>query len=592
MAGSPWRKKKVKASTPRADQAVATAEVKHENYLKIFSELQSSSPEDVFQVRHNLDQVETVERILELVERRKFAEKEIDRQRVEVKAERGTSRDYVAELRDRFEERAEDQARELRQAGSLAVEDFRSTHDAIQVLAGIMNSRFDDFKERLSHLEARMELEVEEKSEFRTPQRILTSEQYIAPTELPPREIPQRLVSPPDSDVGAKSRTLLERAVKTFVSRHGRRTLHGGADIVTRARRFKRNPRLPKAAARTGEAYSEIVVLKELSARRVFDWAYEISSWQRRHNVELPVPMISVISPMMTQVLESQARFLFDSPRDLPNTGLSDEEAEEVLRHRIDISAEGHFKARLRLICRPDFEIDLLTFLSAGQLFGDAAMIWFIRFKVTVARLCNGSMSFQFSPPLKKLDRWLVAVFCGFFDPGIDLLTWSAFVNRGSLITLEDFIGCFESAMVLLEVKSAAREETLAFWADNSSVPEEPDLLEQVSQSLLKDGDFLGSVFASQRKLFEPRKGVIDGSKELFVRRQVLFFEKCPERSLWHCPHEESEFEVDGDWCAPRLSAVVKSVLPRPNKLLHVTERSLPGALDSSRGEPEAEEDA
>ena len=89
---------------------------------------------------------------------------------------------------------------------------------------------------------------------------------------------------------------------------------------------------------------------------------------------------------------------------------------------------------------------------------------------------------------------------------------------------------------------------------------------------------------------------MIDGSKELFVRRRVLFFEKCPERSLWHCPHEESVFEVDGDWCAPRLrhgiGAVVKSVLPRPNKLLHVTERSLPGALDSSRGEPEAEEDA
>ena len=486
MAGSHRRKKIVKASTPRAYQAVATAEEKHENYLKIFSELQSSSPEDVFQVRHNLDQVETVERILELVERRKFAEKEIDRQHVEVKAERGTSRDYVAELRDRFEERAEDPARELRQAGSLAVEDIRSTHDAIQELAGIMNSRFDDFKERLSHLEARMELEVEEKSVFRTPQQSPASEQYIAPTELPPREIPQRLVSPPDSDVGAKSRTLLERAVKTFVSRHGR-TLHVGADIVTRARRFKRNPRLPKAAARTGEAYSEIVVLKELSARRVFDWAYEISSWQRRHNVELPVPMISVISPMMTQVLESQARFLFVSLRYLPDPGQSDKDAEELLRHRIDISAEGHFKARLRLICRPDFEIDLLTFLSAGQLFGDAAMIWFIRFKVTVARLCNGSMSFQFSPPLGKLDRSLVAVFCGFFDPGIGLLTWSAFVNRGSLITLEDFISCFE---VVLEVKSVSKEETLAFLEDNSSVLEEPDLLEQVSQSLLKDGDF------------------------------------------------------------------------------------------------------
>jgi hypothetical protein len=57
-----------------------------------------------------------------------------------------------------------------------------------------------------------------------------------------------------------------------------------------------------------------------------------------------------------------------------------------------------------------------------------------------------------------------------------------------------------------------------------------------------------------------------------------------------------SDFTLADDWCAPRLrhgiGAVVKSVLPRPNKLLHVTERSLPGALDSSCGEPEAEEDA
>ena len=63
MASSSRKKKKEKASTPRAVQATQVAEDKHENSLKIFSELQSSSPEDVFRVRYNLDQVETVERV-------------------------------------------------------------------------------------------------------------------------------------------------------------------------------------------------------------------------------------------------------------------------------------------------------------------------------------------------------------------------------------------------------------------------------------------------------------------------------------------------------------------------------------------------
>ena len=80
----------------------------------------------------------------------------------------------------------------------------------------------------------------------------------------------------------------------------------------------------------------------------------------------------------------------------------------------------------------------------------DAAIIMCNKFKDAVALLCNGPLGYQYCPPLKKTDRGLVAVFYALFDPRVDVLTWSAVVNQGSLVSLEDFIERFEREIVTL----------------------------------------------------------------------------------------------------------------------------------------------